>query len=227
MKIPRFASTILRRLFPKYPSDPRRRFRRIYEKNLFGGKESRSGPGSSMEQTQVLRKELRALLERLAVNSLLDAPCGDCNWMRAADLGAVTYTGVDIVPELIEANRTRFASRGIRFMVADLSRDPLPRADLIFCRDCLVHLPFEQIRACLVNFLESGATYLMATTFTATQLNQDLEPGAIWRPLNMERAPFCFPPPEYLLFEQCTEDSGRYPDKSMGVWRLSDLKPLR
>jgi hypothetical protein len=30
-------------------------------------------------------------------------------------------------------------------MVADLTAGPLPAADAIFCRDCLVHFSFENI----------------------------------------------------------------------------------
>src|SRR5690349_11851139 len=77
-------------------------FSRIYEQNLWGDKESVSGTGSSITATVVVRSELPALLERLGVQSLLDAPCGDFTWMKEVVGGIGRYTGVDIVPRLIE-----------------------------------------------------------------------------------------------------------------------------
>ena len=38
---------------------------------------------------------------KLAITSLLDAPCGDAGWINQANLGVRTI-GVDIVPALIE-----------------------------------------------------------------------------------------------------------------------------
>lgn len=44
-----------------------------------------------------------------------------------------------------------------------------------------------------------------------------------WRPLNLERPPFNFPPPAELLAEGCTEAEGRFLDKSLGLWAIKDL----
>ncbi len=46
------------------------------------------------------------------------------------------------------------------------------------------------------------------------------------RVLNLQQAPFNFPPPEHLLVEECTEGNGAYRDKSLGVWNLDALRPL-
>jgi hypothetical protein len=35
---------------------------------------------------------------------MLDAPCGDFNWMKEVDLSAVHYTGGDIVEPLVNSN---------------------------------------------------------------------------------------------------------------------------
>jgi len=143
--------------------------------------------------------------------------------MAELDWSRTAYTGVDIVPALIQSNASRWTARNMKFCLADLCADDLPRADLVFCRDCWVHLDFLQIRACLENFRRSGAGYLLLTTFTARGENVDLG-GHIWRPLNLQVAPFSFPPPSKLLVEGCTEDGGIYADKSVGLWRVKDLK---
>lgn len=169
------------------------RFDRIVRTNLWGAETSASGLGSEVTSAAAVIEALPDLLRRLGVRSLLDAPCGDAGWITDCVRG-IDYTGVDIVPSLIDENTLR-ARRGDiagRFLVADLTRDPLPRADLILCRDCLVHLGFSHIRSAVARFRESGAQWLLATTFPEWDINADCEDGD-WRALNLQRAPFDWP----------------------------------
>jgi Methyltransferase domain len=199
------------------------RFRRIHDTNLWGAVASTSGLGSEIDATAVLRAELPRLLERIAVASLLDAPCGDAGWINQADL-RVRYVGVDIVPALVERLQARAAVGEIRgeYHLADITRDPLPRCDAVLCRDALVHLSFANIERAVANFRASGAMWLIATTFSEWQGNGDCEDGD-WRALNFERAPFDWGPPLELLNENCLEAGGGWRDKSLGVWRLAEI----
>jgi SAM-dependent methyltransferase len=196
------------------------RFQRIHDTNLWGAAASVSGLGSEIDATATLRTELPALLRRLKVTSLLDAPCGDGGWVTRADLG-VRVVGVDIVPELIERLRLRAARGEIAgdYHLADITADPLPRCDAILCRDCLVHLSFANIARAVDNFRSSGATFLIATTFPEWRDNRDCEDGD-WRALNFERPPFSWGAPIELINENCTEAGGGWRDKSLGVWPL-------
>ena len=198
----------------------RERFQRIHDTNLWGAEASVSGLGSEWDATAALRAELPALLRRLRATSLLDAPCGDAGWLLRADPG-VRMVGVDIVPELIEALRERVARGDIEgdYRLADITRDPLPRCDAVLCRDCLVHLSFANIERALQNLRNSGATWLITTTFPDWERNLDCEDGD-WRALNFERAPFSWGPPVELINENCLEAGGGWRDKSLGVWRL-------
>jgi hypothetical protein len=199
------------------------RFKRIETTNLWGAAGSVSGLGSEHLAKAAIREELPSLLQRLGARALLDAPCGDAGWIGRVELGC-DYTGIDIVPSLIEANRRRVADgeRSGRFLVADITRDALPRADVILCRDCLVHLSFENIARCVARFADSGARFLLATTFPQWDANRDCEDGD-WRALNMERAPFNWPAPRALINERCVEGDGSWRDKSLGLWRLDEL----
>jgi 2-polyprenyl-3-methyl-5-hydroxy-6-metoxy-1,4-benzoquinol methylase len=199
------------------------RFRRIHDTNLWGAAASASGLGSEMDATATLRAELPLLFKRLGVTSLLDAPCGDAGWISHADLG-VRITGVDIVPALIECLQARAAAGEIigEYRLADISRDPLPHCDAILCRDCLVHLSFANIARTVANFRNSGAVWLIATTFPEWQTNHDCEDGD-WRALNFERAPFLWGAPVELINENCLEAGGGWRDKSLGVWRLAGI----
>lgn len=202
---------------------PRRlRFRATYYLNGWGDGESRSGEGSRLEYTKAIRAQLQAVLNQLGARSLLDVPCGDCNWISRVDLGAVRYIGADIVPEVIDANVRREARAGREFLVRDLLRDELPRADVILCRDCLVHFSFSDIAAAVANMKRSGAEYLLTTTFSRCDRNRDIVTGR-WRPLNLCIPPLNWPPPIAMIDERCTQAGGAYADKALGVWRLGDL----
>ncbi|MFL5386798.1 MAG: methyltransferase domain-containing protein [Longimicrobiaceae bacterium] len=184
--------------------------------------ESVSGPGSSLAQTRELRAALPVLLAELGVRSLLDAGCGDHNWMKELVLDGVEYVGVDVQRDQVDENRRRHGGSGRRFEAADILGGALPAADLIFCRDCLVHLSHAEVVLALRNFKRSGARWLLTTTFTRPRPNHDTSLGR-WRPLNLQLAPFGFPAPLRVIVEGCSEDGGAWPDKSLALWSLDAL----
>jgi SAM-dependent methyltransferase len=198
------------------------RFARIYQTNLWFDPESRSGTGSSLDLTARLRESLPPLLRSLNARRLLDVPCGDFNWMCHVDLSGIDYIGGDIVESMIVANRERYESPARRFMRVDLTSGPLPHADVILCRDCLVHFSFANIIAAFRTMRASGAQYLLTTTFLNRQVNEDIVDGD-WRPRNLSQPPFLLPAPQRVILEECTEEGGAYADKALAVWRVSDL----
>lgn len=197
-------------------------FNYIYHNNIWGSQESRSGTGSELVTTAEIRSQLPGLLRRHDIRSILDAPCGDFGWMSLVDLSGILYTGVDVVASLIERNERSYGGPGRRFMTGDIVADRLPVADLVICRDCLVHLSYREIRQVLLNFQLGGSGYLLATTFTEVDDNSDIRTGD-WRPLNMCEPPFNFPEPVELIVENNMEDDGAYADKSLGLWALEFL----
>lgn len=197
-------------------------FVKIYKKNIFGSKESRSGSGSTMEQTAYIREIFPQLFRELGVKTILDVPCGDFNWMQTVDLSGIHYIGGDIVPQLIEKDNAQFGSAERDFRMLNIITDDLPKADVILCRDCLVHLNFESGLKAIRNFKRSGSTYLLTTTFTDREVNEDL--FGIWRTLNLQKAPYNLPTPVKMINEKCTEGRNQYTDKSLGLWRLEDIQ---
>ncbi len=190
-------------------------FGQIYAANMWGNPESRSGNGSSVAGTSDLRVALGRLIKDRRVGVLLDAPCGDFNWMCRTDLGSARYIGADVVDELILSNRRAFGRPSREFVVADIVRDALPAADLILCRHLLIHLSFGQGLAALENFRRTGARYLLVTTNPSLQENREIVHTGSFRPVNMERAPFVLPRPlEVLPDPQGRDDAtvlGLYP----------------
>ncbi len=199
----------------------------IYRSNLWGSPESNSGLGSQLDSTARLRVELPKLLASLGVKTLVDIPCGDFSWLSSISLPIEHYIGADIVPAIIERNREKFrlSLPYAEFQVLNLTKDTLPSGEAILCRDCLVHLPFTLIREAFGNMRRSQIRYAILTTFTGNRVNTDIEVGD-WRPLNFEKPPFCFPAPEVILMEECTEEGGAYADKALGVWAVESLSEM-
>jgi len=213
---------ILLAIFQNYIAPVKNKFTAIYRNNTFGGRESVSGEGSNLIQTAVIRQELPKLLKELNVNILLDAPCGDLFWIKEITLPVHKYIGVDIVAELVENNNKLYCNQQRSFGIKNIMTDELPKADVILCRDCLVHLSFKQAFKILNNFKKSGSKYLLTTTFTDRDRNDDLGRG-IWRTLNLQLTPFNFPQPIKLINEHCTESNGDFSDKCLGLWLLDDI----
>lgn len=196
-------------------------FSRMYERNSWGSPESISGSGSDLAQTRAIRRALAGLVAELGIRSMLDAPCGDYNWMRHVPVRLDQYIGADIVPGLIAENARRYGNATRRFRVLDVCSDELPAVDLILCRDCLVHLPLEAACAALENFARSGSRYLLATTYPGlVRKNKPLLVTGNWRPLDLALPPFCLGEPLRLICEECTEPDD-FPEKSLGLWDLA------
>jgi hypothetical protein len=199
-------------------------FEQIYEKNLWDGEQSVSGPGSSLESTFTLRQELPKLIESLHVRSFLDIPCGDYQWMKDTPLGVEEYIGADIVLGMVEKNQRDFGAPGRKFAHLDLLSDALPTTDMVFCRDCMVHLSFREIRLAFKMIANAGPQYVMLTTFPELQKNEDTV-TPYWRALNFRIDPFNFPEPIQLI-KDFADTQRDHQGKYLGVWRFDDLRPL-
>jgi hypothetical protein len=195
-------------------------FRRIYESNHWGASE-RSGAGAAIEQAAGILDQLGALISQLGVRTMVDVPCGDFAWMQYLRTD-VHYIGGDVIPELVEANDRRWGGPQRRFETIDLITGALPEGDLLLCRDCLVHLSYEDALAALRNIGRSRCRWLLTTTFPGCVANEDIVTGD-WRPVNLERAPFRLPAPQLLLNERCTEGGDTFADKSLGLWQIDTL----
>jgi len=195
-------------------------FSEVFQGNLWGDKESLSGPGSNLMETRTIRRDLPRLLRKYGVGSILDIPCGDFNWMKEIDLSGVKYTGGDIVQGLIDANNGRYGSENRVFVRLDLLADAIPKADLVFVRDCLVHFSFTDAFRALKNICASGSEYLMTTTFPCRVWNQNIATGG-WRPLNFQVDPFSFPQPLEIIYED--HPLTKFADKALALWALRDV----
>ena len=178
-------------------------FKNIYNDLSWPGgfPETRCGRGSMLDNTVTLRENLKSLIKNLNIQSILDVACGDFNWMRTVDLTGIDYTGIDIVPEHISNNKKHYESENIKFFLLDGVNEKLPKADLIISRDLLPHLSFTNLKKLIKNFEESGAKYLLSTTFPHMDKNADITTG-LWRPINLEKDPINLPKATLLIKEE-------------------------
>lgn len=192
-------------------------FKVIYKENRWRNAESKSGLGSTLEYTRPLRRDLERFLEARGVASILDAPCGDFNWMKHVRLPAgCRYLGRDIVPELIRDLKAEHP--GQDFDVLDIVHDPVPKADVWICRDVLFHLPLEECLDVLRNFVNSEVEYILIKTFDFPRVNTSVKPGG-FRFLNMRRAPFNLPTP----LQRLVDFTPPYPPAYVDVWSRAQV----
>lgn len=199
-------------------SDPQEVFQQIYSKRLWRSAESISGTGSTIANTSQIRKSIPLLLKKFNIQSILDLPCGDFNWMQRIDLSDIYYTGADLIQDLVEKNK-RYEKENISFLTLNLLEDKLPSCDLILVRDCLVHLSFEDLEKAIANIKRSKCVYLLTTSFIGHLKNENIQTG-YWRPLNLQGPPVNFPSPLEILADH---GQGKFYDKSLLLWEVKDL----
>jgi Methyltransferase domain len=195
-------------------------FSYMYESNLWGSQESVSGPGSTLEYTKNLRQELPALFRNLNIKSILDAPCGDYNWFRYVERDpSISYLGADIVPALIDKNRTLYSNQNTNFMVLDIRTDKLPSVDLWLCRDVLFHLSNQDVVRAIQNFMDNDIPYLLTSSHPQCEQNTDIPTGS-FRLLNLEKSPYNFCKPS-MYIDDWVEG---FPERRLCLWKKSDLE---
>ena len=198
------------------------RFEIIYNENYWESKESRSGIGAEIKNTKILLQGLQNVIEKYNIKSIVDIPCGDFNWMRKLKMNNISYTGLDIVQKVIDLNNKKYKKNNINFYLSDITSSKLPKGDLIFVRDCLVHFSFKDIKKSIFRIKQSKSRYLMTTSFVNLKTNSNIFTGN-WRPINLEKTPFNFPEPIITINENCEEMNGKYSDKCICLWEVEKL----
>ena len=194
-------------------------FTHYYKMNEWGDKESVSGPGSTINYTKNIRKEIPIIISRLEIRTIFDAPCGDYNWFRLIPRNnSINYTGGDIVDPLVARNQEKYGDNNTRFIVINIIKERLPQADLWFCRDCFPHFSNRDIFLAINNFLRSDIRYILTSIYPKSNNNIDITTGS-YRDLNLELPPFCFGKP-LLYIDDWIEG---HPVRSLALWERKEL----
>ena len=199
-------------------------FSQIYLQNSWGNPESVSGDSSTLHYTENLRRELPGLFESYGIRTVLDAPCGDYNWMQhVVNSTNISYIGGDIVALLVEENNRKYGSDRVSFVHLDITSSPLPAADLMIVRDCLFHLSYRHIEDFLRNLLRSDIKYLLTTTHINENSfsNNDIGAGD-FRLIDLYSEPFHFPAPLTAIDDWIPG----YNKRQMCLWSTELLREL-
>jgi len=183
-------------------------FTEIYQKRLWGNYGSRSGRGSDLIHTEKIRKYLPNILNELEITSILDIPCGDFYWLKKINLDSISYTGADIVNEMILYNQENYSKRNREFIKLDIRNESLPNVDLILCRDLFLHLSIADILKSIKNIKKSKSKYLLVTSNKDMNRHPDISSGGV-RPINLLIPPFNFPRPIRIIDDSNIDNSGK------------------
>lgn len=176
----------------------------------YRGRESVSGPGSTLAFTAPLRAWLPAILKRHTIHSILDAGCGDFSWLSRVNLDGITYEGWDAQLDIVKRNSAIYPH--LFRCVNLLTVEQFPKVDLIIARDIFIHLPNDYVIKMLDKMTCVGSRLLLATNFpqadnTTAEL-YDAE-GFYYRPTDLETAPF------WLNRVDQVAEPGREPGREM------------
>ena len=105
------------------------------------------GHGSQTKCTTKYLINLKKLIIKYNIKSILDCGCGDLNHVSSLfDFfreNNISYTGCDIVDSIIETNKKKFPD--IDFVCDDI-KNINKQVDLVICREVLFHLPIDHIK---------------------------------------------------------------------------------
>jgi hypothetical protein len=132
--------------------DLKDKFSNIYEKNLWGEPNSIPGrknqkfySGGGTDPENDLNNQyvnlIQSYVSRPDVNTVIEIGCGDWEVSSRIDWSSVKYTGYDVVPDLLDYNRSTYGSNNIEFVCDDPIGTNVIKADLLIMKDVIQHLP--------------------------------------------------------------------------------------
>ena len=210
----------------------------IYDNNGFGSLESKSGPGSTLDETQKLRESIKKIIKDKNIKSVVDIPCGDFNWMKEIVFNFENYIGGDIVKKAIDLNNEKYSNSRIKFIEFDILNDEIPTGDLLIVRDVIGHFPIEDGVKILKNILNSKCKYLLSTTWAKKigndwfpcekndvhRENEGVDYGRFY-PVNLMSNPFNLPNAEIYLEEDVMVDNFENGNrKTLALWDLDKIR---
>ena len=192
-------------------------FKNIYENRLWSGANLNiplSGPGSLPDRAIPYVRFTEEVISNLQITSVLDVGHGDWEMWESYKFEDVRYVGVDVVEGLSNKLEKIYGSATRTFFPIDITNTLPPDADLLICKDTLMHLPNRDIIYFLRNLKKFK--YLIIcndVNFVSRKLNNyDIKSGE-YRGIDLESLPYARNLRRYRLIEKFDYDDR---DKSNG-----------
>lgn len=144
---------------PKTPWPTKAAMQQVYKMNLWGSNASEFYSGEGSHNPELVNPYIEAIVSFLkTLNtpiSVCDLGCGDFNIGSKLFKYTSKYFAIDIVPELIDHNKSNFKAKNLFFSSLDIAKDDLPPADCALIRQVLQHLSNAEVQ----NILNKLQTY--------------------------------------------------------------------
>ena len=195
-----YTSTIYQKLVTNNDEIKKQVFTSIYKSNhwvqddhiLPKNSISVSGHGSNINTNQFfnLQKIFTKIIVDKEIRSILDMPCGDFLWFHEIIKDKnINYVGIDIVTELIEANRKKYKNKNFSFVNDDIVNfDTNRKFDLILIRDLFIHIQNSDIKKIIQNIDKTDFRYIALNSYN-NKVNDDVIVGK-HRKVNLLIEPF-------------------------------------
>ena len=135
---------------PKTPWPTKAAMQQVYKMNLWGSNASEFYSGEGSHNPELVNPYIEAIVSFLkTLNtpiSVCDLGCGDFNIGSKLFKYTSKYFAIDIVPELIEHNKSNFKAKNLSFSSLDIAKDDLPPADCTLIRQVLQHLSNAEVQ---------------------------------------------------------------------------------
>ncbi len=125
----------------------------VYEMKLWGGDTSNFYSGVGSHHPEIVNPYIDVLTSFLtsfkSPLTVCDLGCGDFNVGKKLVKYTKKYVAVDIVTDLINYNKEKFAAKNLEFHCLDIAVDDLPHGDCALLRQVLQHLSNAEVHSIL------------------------------------------------------------------------------
>ena len=177
----------------------KRIFNTIYSSNFWrdykdpSKVESKSGFGSDLPKISEFINDYRNFIIENKISTILDIGCGDFIYMNEVlkDLSNIKYTGVDIVPSIIDSNNKNFSNEKFNFKVMDAVDEKIDGSfDLVMSRFVMIHLDNADNEKFLNKLKNIKSKFIALTSAPSLKENYDLKKTGKYRDVNLELSPY-------------------------------------
>ena len=134
-------------------SSPQETFTTIYRRGHWGRSGDQSDPffsGSGSRDPMIVRPYIQAVESFLTSHdkrlNVADLGCGDFAVGAQIRQHCDKYYACDVVQDVIDRHKIKYADRDVIFRAVDITQDDLPPADVVFIRQVLQHLSNDDIK---------------------------------------------------------------------------------
>jgi len=178
-----------------------------------------------------LRRSLEDIIERLHINSILDAKSGDGSWQGGIkDIGKIDYLGTDRLISNLQLAIQNQDNINHRLGFSNQDPDELIEDgifDLILYRNGFETMVPEDATALLRKFENSGSKYIALTTWTSyddDSNEEKYEASDVWYEVNVLAPPFQLGAPIIMTDDVMQKGNHR---AQLAVWPLETLRLAR